>query len=58
MKEACKKMLKKRDSEALTLAATTICILSRLRYTGIYPHKTNMISRTVFATSSISVHPV
>jgi len=48
-------MSKKRGSQALTLAATTKGILSRLRYTGNYPHQTNMISRTIFAASYISV---
>ena len=51
-------MRKQRDSQALTLAATTNGILSRLRYTGNYPHQTNMISRRIFAASCISVHPV
>jgi hypothetical protein len=31
--------------------------VSFLRYSGIYPHKTNKISGKIFASSSFPVHP-
>jgi len=38
------------------MRAARLTVLSRLRYTEIYPHKTNIISGKIFSANSISAH--